>query len=171
MTKEIPLHDRTGAVIACALVDDEDAAALLRYRWWAHRGGKQIYAARTTSTRGGAKRRNIFMHRDILGVTDPAVLVDHINGAGLDNRRANLRQTNQSQNQQNRRGANTLSRTGVRGVDFRPIDGHGRRLLSPYRVRLRVQGKDILVGYFPTLEDAEAASRSARQQYMTHSAH
>ena len=42
------------------------------------------------------------MHRVILGVTDPAQIVDHIDGDGLNNTRANLRVVSASENVKNR---------------------------------------------------------------------
>lgn len=47
---------------------------------------------------------------------EPGMMADHINGDGLDNRRANLRWVNHTQNMQNRRGWGKVSQT--MGVTF-----------------------------------------------------
>jgi hypothetical protein len=43
------------------------------------------------------------IHRELLSVTDSSLIVDHINGDGLDNRRLNLRVATRSQNNANRK--------------------------------------------------------------------
>lgn len=49
----------------------------------------------------GVKRQRLYLHRVIMGVTDPALMVDHENGNGLDCRRENMRITDNSGNQKN----------------------------------------------------------------------
>jgi hypothetical protein len=74
------------------------------------------------------------MHRHLLGVTDPKVTVDHINGDGLDNRRANLRQATRSQQAQNRRSWGRHSK--FRGVTY---DKQAKR----FRAQLQVRGEIV----------------------------
>jgi hypothetical protein len=52
---------------------------------------------------------------------EPGMMADHINGDGLDNRRANLRWVTHNQNMQNRRGWGKMSRT--MGVTFNRSTG------------------------------------------------
>lgn len=114
MTKEIPLskqhrvNSRNNGLVA--LVDDEDFDWLSQWNWTAistqrRNGG---YAMRVEDG------KTILMHRQILDAAEDTE-VDHINGVGLDNRRANLRVATPQQNRQNRRlGRN--NRTGYKGV-------------------------------------------------------
>lgn len=87
-----------------ALVDADDAVVLSAYRWHAIEAKPGLwYAARR------ARGRYIYMHREVLG--HPDGLVDHRNGDGLDNRRANLRLANHALNNCNtRKRAGTTSR-------------------------------------------------------------
>ena len=74
-----------------ALVDDEDYNAVVsKGRWSAQKvsGGRNYYAQR----QGG-----LMMHRLIMDAPKDMV-VDHINGDGLDNRRENLRLATRQQN-------------------------------------------------------------------------
>lgn len=87
-----------------ALVDDEDYAALMQYKWFAlvqHRayGRKVIYAKRTAPNY--VKPRVISMQKQLLQ-PEAGLIVDHINGDGLDNRRNNLRIATPQQNTYNR---------------------------------------------------------------------
>jgi len=75
-----------------ALIDASDRSLVESYTWHAlcgHNG--KIYAY---------SRRRVYMHRLIAG-TPAGFETDHINGDGLDNRRANLRIASASQNSAN----------------------------------------------------------------------
>lgn len=74
-------------------VDDDLLEELSKHRWRLHKGKHTHYAV---STRG------LMMHRLVIQATK-GVLVDHINGDGLDNRRANLRLCSNAQNMMNAR--------------------------------------------------------------------
>lgn len=91
-----------------ALVDDADAERVLALRWYRqHR-----YAV---NGRGGSKPTlggRIYLHRFILNAPD-GVLVDHINGDGLDCRRENLRLADHSLNALNRQYRNSTQFRGV----------------------------------------------------------
>ncbi len=82
-----------------ALVDDQDAPQILNYRWYLHSVGPNRYAR--GYKKGNRKGGLLYMHRLVLAAA-PDQEVDHINGDGLDNRRANLRICSRSQNNMNR---------------------------------------------------------------------
>lgn len=82
-----------------AVVDEADFELLSAFAWYAHKGRNTWYAR--TDIGGRKNRRRIYMHRMLLGVP----MVDHMDGNGLNNRRANLRPASDSQNQSNRRKA------------------------------------------------------------------
>lgn len=78
-----------------ALIDLADADQITKYSWHAITPGRNKYAA---SKFNG---KYVYMHRLLLSVRDSKTIVDHINGNGLDNRRANLRLTDKSGNARN----------------------------------------------------------------------
>jgi hypothetical protein len=84
MSKEIPLT--RGYV---AIVDDANWHELQQYKWHYQNG----YAGRSEH----GTRRYVMMHRVIMQA-EPHQTIDHINGNGLDNRRANLRFATPQQN-------------------------------------------------------------------------
>jgi len=98
--KVIPLTQNKSA-----LVDDADYRQLAVYKWHAK---KQVtkskvtwYAARRRRGNDGTQE-TVYMHREILKLTDPRIKVDHENGNGLDNQRPNIRLATHSQNCQNK---------------------------------------------------------------------
>lgn len=85
---------------ADVLVDREDLFLLSHFRWVVTRpDGKKPYVMTTDPTDG--TRRTLYMHR-LLTNAPKGMEVDHINGDGLDNRRANLRLATRTENCRNR---------------------------------------------------------------------
>lgn len=105
----IPL---TGGMFA--FVDVEDVPLVLGCKWMAHPHRSKFRASAHFPGSGG-HGRSIFMHHLILPPV-PGLMVDHIDGDPLNNRRSNLRYASGSQNAQN-----TTRRPGTsryRGVTF-----------------------------------------------------
>jgi hypothetical protein len=72
------------------VVDDRDYDLLFAYIWCAQVVGKTYYAKRAVRVAG--RFVPVLMHHCIVGMpTKRGAVVQHINGDGLDNRRANLR--------------------------------------------------------------------------------
>lgn len=80
------------------LVDDDDWDLVRDLSWSLSHKNNTSYAIHTTY-KGG--KRTVRMHRLIMGVTTPTVLVDHRDGNGLNNQRSNLRLANGHQNTRN----------------------------------------------------------------------
>ena len=101
-----------------ALVDDEDYNELSKHKWLAAKCCNKLYARRAIWIKGGNRSVWMSMHTQLLN-PPPGYECDHINGDGLDNRRANLRIATRAQNQQNR-----LKKTGTtsryKGVSLTP---------------------------------------------------
>lgn len=104
---------------------------------------------RYASTSSGKGR--VLLHRMIL-CPGMGVDVDHANGDGLDNRRANLRTCTRAQNIANVHRVRRDNQSGLRGVRFHP------HLKSrPWRARIRYENKTIDLGYFATSAEAAKA--------------
>ncbi len=86
------------------LVDDIDFDRLNKHRWYGnkdHGSVSRIYVYSTTFINWNNKSRRLKLHRFILDIDNPKILVDHINGDTLDNRRENLRICNNRENSNN----------------------------------------------------------------------
>lgn len=131
-----------------AIVDDEDSH-LADYSWYAQCDPcGQVYARRWDGSIDG-KQVPKRLHREVLGITDPAVIVDHIDGDGLNCRRSNLRIASSAENARNLGRPRRDNRTSpYLGVTMR----HGK-----YRARIRHDGRLIQIGTFATAKEANDA--------------
>jgi hypothetical protein len=131
-----------------ALVDDDDLPAVLAAGpWRIRRDGRRLLYVRRDLSRTQEQR----LHRFIMG--DPPHDIDHANGNGLDNRRANLRPCDDKLNQANTRihGHNT---SGYRGVSF-------RRDIRKWVAYIMVDKRQRYLGVFPSAEQAAMARDAA----------
>jgi hypothetical protein len=92
----------------------------------------------------------IYMHKQITKTiyAGSAVLVDHINGHQLDNRRQNLAKGGHSDNGRNilfeaYKKCNFHLPVGVKPVSY-VLRKSGEKIISGYRGRIRIRGKDVL---------------------------
>lgn len=102
-----------------ATVDDADYDWLSQWGWSASRQGRKgciapKYRAVRVEKREG-KQRAILMHRQIMA-PNVGEVIDHINGDPLDNRRENMRVTDQRANSINRVGWH--KKPGHKGVHW-----------------------------------------------------
>jgi hypothetical protein len=107
------------------------------------------------------KSKILALHRVITEVGE-GLVVDHINHNTLDNRKCNLRICTNSQNNQNRKGAQVNSKSGIRGVYW--VKGTNKWMAD-----ISVGGKRIFIGYFKNIEDAKKAVIEARAKHMPYS--
>jgi hypothetical protein len=150
---QIALRTKRGIIRGHALVDDEDAC-LAERQWHLNKG-----AARSFFYVGGVWVPR-YMHRVILDVAEPRVLVDHINGDKLDNRRENLRFATTAENAQNRHRRQSTNPSSVyRGVTF-----HGEK--GKWVARARLNGKLHHLGYFSDEHEAGAVVAAWRRDHM-----
>lgn len=120
-----------------AIVDEEDFQVVSKISWQARkrRDGKGFYAVSSNGVR---------MHRLLLGA-ESGVIVDHIDGNGLNNARSNIRVGTQSQNCVNRK---TTPGKHLRGT--RPKKGK-------WQAYIKYKGKQRSLGYFQTEDLAHLA--------------
>lgn len=136
-----------------ALIDDEDAPVVLRYRWMARcqlRAGRlQCYAVAAVSI-GNNRQRKVWLHRLLMSPPNGG-FVDHKNGDGLDCRRENMRLATRHQNAGNRRKHDAESTsTPYKGV-------HRLKRTGRYQAVIRSHGDKLYLGTYGTAEEAARA--------------
>lgn len=134
---EIPLS--MGLV---AIVDRADAGLVAGTNWQARSrsDGDGYYAVDHKGTR---------MHRVLMGASGDGVIVDHVDGNGLNNCRSNLRLGTQSLNSVNRKRTPGPYLRGVRPKK------------NKWQAYIKVAGKQRSLGYYDTQEEAHAAYLAA----------
>jgi hypothetical protein len=144
-----------------ALVDDADFEALSRWHWSVKEADGRWYAVRGTcrGPRNSPVKHQIKMHRQILGVDDPSVLIDHRNGNGLDNQRGNLRIATNAQNGYNARKRHGTTTSKYKGVTWDTARGK-------WTASIMVSRRRYALGRFENEEDAARAYDDAAQRWF-----
>ena len=96
-SKLIPLRNRKKIIVAEAIIDIDDFEKVNKYKW-------HTMPARNDNlyVQGTVNNRKTLLHHLVLGKPVNNLVIDHINGDGLDNRKSNLRFVTKSVNSQNK---------------------------------------------------------------------
>jgi hypothetical protein len=131
-----------------AIVDAADYEEISKYKWYASKRGRNIYALCYRKGRG------VGMHRMVMRARKGQI-VDHIDGNGLNNRRSNLRFCKSGQNQANQKPRGGSSQyVGV------------CRLYGKWQAGITYRGKYLYLGRFD--DEIEAAKTRDRKAYELH---
>lgn len=122
-----------------AKIDNDNFDKTTGYIWRYHNG-----YARALYYKSG-KIKSLYMHHLVLQA-HPKLVVDHINGNRLDNRRENLRIVSQSLNCLNSR-CRPSNKTGYKGVWFVPR-------IHKWTSQITITGNKKHLGYFKSPEKA-----------------
>ena len=137
-----------------AVVSDQDFPTLNQFNWSVQKNRVGRYAQRRKI--GGA---TVKMHREILGIIDPKIEVDHRDGNGLNNCRENLRTATHQHNSFGFRHKKIGVSSKFRGVSW--ASGP-----SKWRASLKLNGSFRHLGYFKTEEEAARAYDSAATNFF-----
>ncbi len=141
---------------------------------WKYSRGNQVYAGRVAGSLFSARGKmyyivrvdgcSILAHRVVWAMwygVWPNKHIDHIDGDGLNNRVCNIREVYQGENNRNA-AVRKDSKTGVTGVRMR-----GGKFIST----IRVNGEDIWLGVYATIDEASKARADASIKYGFHPNH
>lgn len=122
-------------------IDNDDLERVSQFSWHIRKIGNHFYVIRREMC--GDRRCVILLHRFILGITDPTMIIDHIDHDGLNNTKDNLRIVSYSINAQNMLpyGASKYS-----GVSMRKAC---KKKSSFWYSRIKHSYKSYWLGQFP----------------------
>lgn len=129
------------------LCDIDDWERLKNHGWSKGKGGYAVS--------GNRKERGFYFHKKVTNTTTE--IVDHINRNRLDNRKCNLRITNQSVNGYNAK-LSVRNTTGYKGVKR---SANGKKWIA----YITVKGKNIHLGTYETIEEAIQSRKEAEEKY------
>ena len=106
------------------------------------------------------------IHRFVMNPESKDIHIDHIKNNRFDNRREMLKEVTKSENMQNRRGAASNSKSGIRGVCKIKNKGHFYWIVQVYKDKKRVFKKNF--PYTPEgLKEAKKTVIEARNKFFT----
>jgi len=110
---------------------------------------------------GGKYKKSHYLHRTIMGVTDPDIPVDHReleNHGSLDNRKSNLRVATFIKNSTSRKSKNSNNKSGHRNVSWNG---------NTWSVQLQIEGVNTTLKRFKKnkLEEAGEYAEKMREKY------
>lgn len=133
-------------------VDYKEYKNISSFKWCCTLHGGKKYA-----TRNSKGNRTIYLHRQIMDFP-VGLVVDHINGDTLDNRRTNLRICTQKENIRNSKMFNTNT-SGYRGVTFRKDRGK-------WASQIMINDKHISLGmYLDKKKAAKAYNTKSKELF------
>lgn len=143
------LYDTCGNKIDEVIFDAEDVEKLKGISWYRVDSQRSTYYCH--SNKSGR------MHRFILGITDKAIIVDHINHNGLDNRKCNLRTCTNQQNICNQLLPKN-NKSGHKGV-------YWSNERCKWVAQITVNNKTKALGRFNTIEEAVKVRNEVAKKY------
>lgn len=105
---------------------------------------------------GKNRSTTIYLHHLIMPLVGKGSMVDHINHNTLDNRKTNLRMTDDSRNTKNRRGANPNNKSGYRNVSWN---------YNKWYVQLQIDGVNTVLGKFDDVHEAGKYAEKMRKKH------
>lgn len=139
-----------GTITGTIIIDKDDIDKVNIYQWHIEHSRKNIYYAQASY-----KGKTIRLHKLIL----PSLKqIDHINHNGLDNRKSNLREATNAENNRNK----NFSRSPLSGYTGIRYNSKAKS----YYVRIMVNKKEISLGVYKNIEDAIAARKAGELKYF-----
>lgn len=153
-----------------ALVDAEDAARVLAFRWHTKRQTAyptKVYVQRSTRLTPGrkGKRGSVALHRFILDAP-PGAVVDHRNGDPFDNRRENLRLCTAEQNSRNVTSSKNRKAGAFKGVSWNRRAQKWEAAIGAGERKANGKARRLYLGVFERAADAARAYDAAALRYF-----
>lgn len=149
----ISINGRGNELITVIDIDELEKVSLYDVTWTAHYN----QCTKTWYVQSKYQGRILHLHR-IISDTPEGLFTDHISGDTLDNRKSNLRNASRHENRQNLFNKKK-PKDKIRGVNW-----HKR--LQKWQASIGINYRQIHLGYFDNIKDAEEIVKMARAHYM-----
>ena len=130
------------------LIDADDFERVKKYSWCISKTGYPV---------ANINGKVIKLHRYLLKLNNPKIIVDHINRNTLDNRKSNLRICTALENSRNT-SVSKNNKTGHLGIS--------KTKEGKFRARIMVNRKEIRLGNYEKINDAIKARKKAEKKYF-----
>jgi hypothetical protein len=146
------------------LVDDDVYEWASQYKWHVLKGKRTFYVVRNLTKREKLQDENktIYIHHVVIGYPLNGLMVDHKDGNGLNNQRNNLRFVTNRKNSQNQIDHREGKLVGGCLVKVK-YDGV---IYFYWKSLIRINGKQKLLGYFLTEQEAHDAYMKALKRLI-----
>lgn len=144
-----------------ALVDEADYELVSRHVWSAIFEKSGRVGSVATNCKVGGKWVSVALHRALAAPIPDGMVIDHIDGDPLNNRRSNLRIVSRAENTRNWRRRKLAGRTHSRFVG---VTWNAQRAM--WQAQLIIDGKFRLLGLFPGGEDGEEMAARTRDDVV-----
>lgn len=142
-------------------IDDEDHFKVINISLSIGRYSNDTpYVRQLYRETGNKSIKELSLPKILLGISDNSVIVDHIDGNTMNNKKANLRMCTQKENCRNSKKAyNRITSSTYKGVSLRKDK---KNLKRPWRAYIRLDGKLIGLGHYDNeIDAAKAYDRAA----------
>lgn len=143
------------------IIDIEDIQKLIDLNWHWHvsykKNSQSWYVEASVYRGNGQINKTYYLHKVLTG----AVLgqyVDHKNNNTLDNRKDNLRVTENKKNTRNRKSKNSNNKSGYRNVSWNSRE-------DCWIVQLQINGKNTILDKFNDVDEAGVFAEKMRKEY------
>ena len=138
-------------------IDDEDAGRILALSWWVSSSPETDGRVLCFSTKIG--RKIIKLQRFIMDAP-PGLVIDHLDGNRLNNKKSNLRICTVQENNMNLR-MSRRNTSGYKGVYFI----NNKRNSRKWRAMISLDGRKLHLGYFERPDEASSAYEEAAELF------
>lgn len=143
------LYNKAGKKISYTIIDKEDYKRVKNYKWYS-----DLKQNDCTYVACHINSKKVYIHNILLNL----ILVDHINGNTLDNRKENLRKCSHTENSRNAK----LSKNNTSG--FKGV--YWSKDKQKWHVRICINYKSKHLGYFTSLKKAAKAYNKGALKYF-----